>query len=71
MRKKSYSNRKDYQNDYRILYEELRALVRLYCEIMDDDGTVYDDDEWTKALEETEDNMRLMVGLVDQEDYNV
>lgn len=61
----------DYQTDYKIMYEELRSLVRLYFEIMRDDGTIYDEDEWAIVLEDTEVDLMLMVGLADQEDYNV
>ena len=54
----------DYQNDYKVMYEELRASVRLYFEIKTDDGTVYDDDEWSDALEDVELDLLLMVGLL-------
>jgi hypothetical protein len=60
----------DYQTDYKIMYEELRALVRLYFEIKNDDGTVYDDDDWTEALEDTEIDLCLLVGLIDEEDLD-
>jgi len=58
----------DYQNDYRNMYEELRATIRLYFEIKHDDGTVYDDFDWEKALEETELDLLIMVGLIDEEE---
>jgi hypothetical protein len=60
----------DYQNDYRNMYEELRAVVRLYFEIKHDDGTVYDDWDWEKALEEVEIDLMLMVGLIEEADEN-
>jgi hypothetical protein len=60
----------DYQTDYKIMYEELRALVRLYFEIMYDDGTVYDEDEWADALQDTELDLCLLVGLIDEEDLD-
>jgi len=60
----------DYQTDYKIMYEELRALVRLYFEIMYDDGTVYDEDDWTDALQDTELDLCLLVGLIDEEDLD-
>jgi hypothetical protein len=52
------------------MYEELRALVRLYFEIMYDDGTVYDEDDWTDALQDTELDLCLLVGLIDEEDLD-
>jgi hypothetical protein len=60
----------DYQTDYKIMYEELRALVRLYFEIMYDDSTVYDEDDWTDALHDTELELCLLVGLIDEEDLD-
>jgi hypothetical protein len=60
----------DYQTDYKIMYEELRALVRLYFEIMYDDGTVYDEDDWADALQDTELDLCLLVGLIDEEDLD-
>lgn len=60
----------DYQTDYKIMYEELRALVRLYFEIMYDDSTVYDEDDWTDALQDTELDLCLLVGLIDEEDLD-
>lgn len=58
----------DYQNDYRNMYEELRATIRLYFEIKHDDGTVYSEKDWEIALEETELDLMLMVGLIDEEE---
>lgn len=55
----------DYQNDYRMMYEELRALTRLYFEIKYDDGTLYDDDEYAEALEEVEFDLCTLIGIVD------
>jgi len=60
----------DYQTDYKIMYEELRALVRLYFEIKNDDGTVYDHDDWIEALENTEIDLCLLVGLISEEDLD-
>ena len=60
----------DYQNDYRNMYEELRAVVRLYFEIKHDDGAVYDDWDWEKALEEVEIDLMIMVGLIEEADEN-
>lgn len=61
----------DYQTDYKIMYEELRATVRLYFEIKNDDGDTYDDDDWVEALEDTELELCLMVGLISEEDLDV
>jgi hypothetical protein len=58
----------DYQNDYREMYEELRALVRLYFEIKYDDGTLYNEDEWEDAFDEVELEVCTMVGLIDGEE---
>lgn len=58
----------DYQNDYREMYEELRALVRLYFEIKYDDGTLYGEDEWEDAFDEVELEVCMMVGLIDGEE---
>lgn len=60
----------DYQNDYRNMYEELRAVVRLYFEIKHDDGTVYEDHDWEVALEETELDLMIMVGLISEEELD-
>lgn len=57
----------DFQTDYKTMYEELRSLVRLYFEIKYDDGVVYDDDEWQDALDETELDLCVMVGLIDED----
>lgn len=61
----------DYQTDYKVMYEELRATVRMYFEIKNDDGTVYDDDAWTDALKDAELELCLMVGLISEEDLDV
>lgn len=61
----------DYQTDYKCMYEELRALVRLYFEIKNDDGTIYDDIDWTDALDDTELELCVMVGLISEEDLDV
>ncbi len=60
----------DYQTDYKIMYEELRALVRLYFEIMYDDGTVYDEDDWADALQDTEIDLCFLVGLINEENLD-
>lgn len=62
----------DYQNDYKAMYEDLRSLVRMYFETKNDDGTVFeDDDDWVEALEDTELDLCLMVGLINEEDLDV
>lgn len=62
----------DYQNDYKAMYEDLRSLVRMYFETKNDDGTVFeDDDDWLEALEDTELDLCLMVGLIDEEELDV
>lgn len=62
----------DYQNDYKAMYEDLRSLIRMYFETKNDDGTVFeDDDDWIEALEDTELDLCLMVGLIDEEDLDV
>lgn len=63
-------NRTDYQNDYRIMYEELRSLVRLYFEVKYDDGTMYEDDEWETAFDEVELDLCIAVGLINEEDLD-
>jgi len=55
----------DYQNDYKTMYEELRAMVRLYFEIKFDDGTDYEDDEWEDMFDSTELDLCVAVGLID------
>jgi hypothetical protein len=50
------------------MYEELRALVRLYFEIKYDDGTLYSEDEWEDAFDEVELEVCMMVGLIDGEE---
>ena len=60
----------DYQNDYKEMYEELRSIVRLYFEVKNDDGTVYDEDEWQDILDNTELDICLMVGLIDEEEVD-
>ncbi len=58
----------DYQNDYRNMYEELRTTIRLYFEIKHDDGTIYGEEDWEIALDETELDLMIMVGLIDEEE---
>lgn len=48
-------------------YEELKALLRLYYEIYDDDGTVYSDDEWERLLREIEIDIRTAIGFFEEE----
>jgi hypothetical protein len=47
------------------MYEELRAMVRLYFEIKFDDGTDYEDDEWEDMFDSTELDLCVAVGLID------
>jgi hypothetical protein len=62
---------KDYQNDYKTMYEDLRSLVRLYFEVKNDDGTGYEDeDEWLEILENTELDICVQVGLIDWDEVN-
>jgi len=58
----------DYQTDYKKMYEELRALVRLYFEIKFDDGEEYEDNEWEDMFENTEVDLCVAVGLIDYEE---
>jgi hypothetical protein len=58
----------DYQTDYKKMYEELRALVRLYFEIKFDDGEEYEDNEWEDIFENTEVDLCVAVGLIDYEE---
>lgn len=58
----------DFQNDYRTMYEELRATLRLFFEIKYDDGTLYSAEEWEVALEEIELELMFMVGLLSEEE---
>jgi hypothetical protein len=58
----------DYQTDYKKMYEELRALVRLYFEIKFDDGEEYEDNEWEDMFENTEVDLCVAVGLIDFEE---
>lgn len=50
--------------EYKVSYEELRSLVRLYFEIVDDDGTFYTDEEWYNIVSEIETDLRVAVGLL-------
>lgn len=59
----------DYQNDYKTLYEELRSLVRLYFETVNAEE-VEDEDDWADAILNTELDLCLMVGLIEDEDLN-
>ena len=55
----------DYQNDYKRMYEELRALVRLYFEVKNDDSDDYEDNEWEDIIDNTELDICVLVGLID------
>lgn len=59
----------DYQNDYKVMYEELRSLTRLYFEILYDEE-IEDDDEWHSLLESTELDLCVLVGLIDYEELD-
>ena len=59
----------DYQNDYKTLYEELRSLVRLYFETVNAEE-VEDEDDWADMVMNTELDLCLMVGLIEDEDLN-
>lgn len=59
----------DYQNDYKTLYEELRLLVRLYFETINAEE-VEDEDDWADAVLNTELDLCLMVGLIEEEDLD-
>ena len=59
----------DYQNDYKTLYEELRSLVRLYFETINAEE-VEDEDDWADMVMNTELDLCLMVGLIEDEDLN-
>ena len=62
----------DYQNDYKAMYEELRSLVRLYFEtINDEEVEVKNEDEWADMVLNIELDLCLMVGLIEEEDLNV
>lgn len=60
---------KDYQNDYKVMYEELRAMTRLYFEVLYDEE-IEDEDEWHDILESTELDLCILVGLIDEEDLD-
>lgn len=60
----------DYQNDYKAMYEELRALVRLYFEVKNDDSSDYEDDEWEDIIDNTELDICVLVGLIDWDEVN-
>jgi hypothetical protein len=60
----------DYQNDYKKMYEELRALVRLYFEVKNDDSSEYEDDEWEDIIDNTELDICVLVGLIDWDEVN-
>jgi hypothetical protein len=59
----------DYQNDYKTLYEELRSLVRLYFETVNAEE-VEDEDDWADMVMNTELDLCLMVGLIEDEDLD-
>ena len=59
----------DYQNDYKTLYEELRSLVRLYFETVNAEE-VEDEDEWADMVMNTELDLCLMVGIIEDEDLD-
>lgn len=60
----------DYQNDYKRMYEELRALVRLYFEVKNDDSDDYEDNEWEDIIDNTELDICVLVGLIDWNEVN-
>lgn len=60
----------DYQNDYKAMYEELRALVRLYFEVKNDGSSEYEDDEWEDIIDNTELDICVLVGLIDWDEVN-
>lgn len=60
----------DYQNDYKRMYEELRALVRLYFEVKNDDSDEYEDNEWEDIIDNTELDICVLVGLIDWDEVN-
>jgi len=60
----------DYQNDYKRMYEELRALVRLYFEVKNDDSDDYEDNEWEDIIDNTELDICVLVGLIDWDEVN-
>lgn len=60
----------DYQNDYKAMYEELRALVRLYFEVKNDDSDDYEDNEWEDIIDNTELDICVLVGLIDWDEVN-
>lgn len=60
----------DYQNDYKKMYEELRALVRLYFEVKNDDSDEYEDNEWEDIIDNTELDICVLVGLIDWDEVN-
>lgn len=60
----------DYQNDYKSMYEELRALVRLYFEVKNDDSDDYEDNEWEDIIDNTELDICVLVGLIDWDEVN-
>lgn len=57
----------DYQNDYKAMYEELRSLVRLYFETINSEE-VEDEVEWADMILNTELDLCLMVGLIEEEE---
>lgn len=59
----------DYQNDYKTLYEELRSLVRLYFETVNAEE-VEDEDEWADMVMNTELDLCLMVGIIEDEELD-
>lgn len=59
----------DYQNDYKAMYEELRSLVRLYFETVNAEE-IEDEDDWADMVMNTELDLCLMVGLIEDEDLD-
>lgn len=52
-------------------YEELKALVKLYFEVKNDDGVSYeDDDEWIEILDSLELDLCILVGLISYEELD-
>ena len=52
-------------------YEELKALVKLYFEVKNDDGVSYEDeDEWVEILDSLELDLCVLVGLISYEELD-
>ncbi len=55
-------------SDYEEMYKDLKSLLTLYFQVYDDDGTVYNDDEWEKILASIEIDIRDAIGFFDNEE---